>query len=107
MRTIPDATAQLVAEMLLAGDKTQGVIAEATGVSPSFVSQIKSGKREVQSVKPGLLVRRPAREKEKEEFPPPSGPAVRCPICRRKVQMDCVACRTKAWMRRQRQKRLD
>ena len=99
-RRISDSTTGLIAEMLIADNKTQGDIAKATGVSPSLVSQIKSGKREVPGVEPSLLVPRRARKDDQEEFPSPSGPAVRCPTCRRKVQMSCVACRTTAWMRR-------
>lgn len=65
---------------------SQRTVATRTGVSRSTVCAIARGTR------PDYESRR----REPDPFPPPTGPARRCPTCGRRVQMPCLACRITA-----------
>ena len=92
-KRISDATADEIARLLAIGGLSQGKIAAATGVSRSLVGQIRRGERGAR--KRAIQIRR---RRVKEELVPPSGPLVWCQECGVKVQMPCVACRTRSWM---------
>ncbi len=78
---IEPETADKVRRLLRDGRLSQRKIAILAGVSRGTVANIAKGKWRM-----------------RVELS--SGPAVWCPVCRAKVQMPCVACRVRAWMRK-------
>ena len=88
---IASAVVDEIQRLLDTGSLSQRKIARRIGVSRGTVNAIALGKRPA---------RRPRSRDERDEFVPPSGPLVRCPICGGLVQAPCLACRVRAKMER-------
>ena len=73
------------------GKLSQREIARRLGVSRGTVNAIALGRRPDQSTR---------RRQHSSGFIPPAGIPKRCPICRCKVQMPCLACQVRAMKRR-------
>ena len=88
---IAPAVVEEIKRLLDDGSLSQRKIARRLGVSRGTVNAIALGKRRV----------RPARSGNgRDDFVPPSGPLVRCPICGGLVRSPCLACRVRAKMER-------
>jgi len=84
---IAPAVVDEIKRLLDHGSLSQRKIARRLGVSRGTVNAIALGKRRV----------RPARSgSDPDDFVPPSGPLVRCPICGGLVKAPCLACRVRA-----------
>jgi hypothetical protein len=78
-----------IRRMLAEGDLSHRKIARRTGVSRGTVGAIALGKRrDYEDPRPAGW----GGSSAAGDFPPPSGPAQRCPDCGGMVQMPCLAC---------------
>jgi hypothetical protein len=80
-----------IRQMLAEGSLSQRAIAERTGVSRGTVCAIAQGKR---------CDYPPQYFRKDMHFIPPAGLPVRCSGCGGLVQMPCLACYIRQWMRR-------
>ena len=79
----------MIRQLLAEGNLSQRRIGHITGVSRGTIGNIANGK----------YTTRTRSQSDEEYLALHDGPVERCPICRRKVYMPCIACRTREWMK--------